>query len=108
MSGRWQPDARRDERIELEVGGFARCGEPEIGVSDSAAETSDGAAKEREKRGFGGRRGDAAFKGCTRDVDATHRVSRFSGPSVGFTGIRPVLLQVLLFLHRNRAVIQLM
>jgi hypothetical protein len=72
------------------------------------AETSDGAAKEREKRGFGGRRGDAAFKGCTRDVDATHRVSRFSGPSVGFTGIRPVLLQVLLFLHRNRAVIQLM
>lgn len=31
-----------------------RCGEPEIGVSDSAAEVRDGAAQEREKRGFAG------------------------------------------------------
>jgi len=31
-----------------------RCGEPEIGASDSAAEMRDGAAQEREKRGFGG------------------------------------------------------
>jgi hypothetical protein len=29
-----------------------RCGEPEIRVSDSAAEVKDGAAQEREKRGF--------------------------------------------------------
>jgi len=40
-----------------------RCGEPEIGASDSAAEARDGAAQEREKRGFGGRRREAAFKG---------------------------------------------
>jgi hypothetical protein len=40
-----------------------RCGEPEIGISDSAAKTSDGAAQEREKRVFGRRRGGADFKG---------------------------------------------
>jgi hypothetical protein len=38
-----------------------RCGEPEIGVSDSAAETSEGTEQQREKRGFGWRRGEAVL-----------------------------------------------
>jgi hypothetical protein len=59
MSGRWQPDARRDERIELEVGGFARCGEPEIGVSDSGGDERRRGEGERKTRVWraAGRRG---------------------------------------------------
>jgi hypothetical protein len=77
MSGRRPPDARRGERIELKVGGLVRCGEPEIGVSDSTAETSDGAAQEREKRGFGG-------GGEKRLLRETRRVSGFPGLFMGF------------------------
>lgn len=43
---------------------WVRCGESEIGVSDSAAEAMRGLAGERN-RGFGRRRGEAAFKGSS-------------------------------------------
>lgn len=42
-----------------------RYGEPEIGVSDSAAE-DDGAAQEREKRGFAGGGERRLLRGCLR------------------------------------------